>query len=55
MSDELVGKHPALPRFIRLFCVPVLLGWLALTAIVNVVVPQLEEVGAGTLGLSDSR
>jgi RND superfamily putative drug exporter len=45
MSDVQVGRHPALPRFIRLFCVPVLLGWLALTAIVNVVVPQLEEVG----------
>ena len=45
MSDKQVGRHPAIPRFIRLFCVPVLLGWLALTAIVNVVVPQLEEVG----------
>ncbi|WP_319453044.1 MULTISPECIES: MMPL family transporter [unclassified Mycobacterium] len=45
MSDKPVGKHPAIPRFIRLFCVPVLLGWLALTAIVNVVVPQLEVVG----------
>jgi RND superfamily putative drug exporter len=43
--DDQVGKHPPIPRFIRLFCVPVLLGWLALTAIVNVVVPQLEEVG----------
>ncbi|MET4427168.1 MMPL family transporter [Mycolicibacterium sp. 624] len=43
--DEQVGKHPAIPRFLRLFCVPVLLGWLALTAIVNVVVPQLEVVG----------
>jgi RND superfamily putative drug exporter len=45
MSNKQVGGHPAIPRFIRLFCVPVLLGWLALTAIVNVVVPQLEEVG----------
>jgi RND superfamily putative drug exporter len=44
-DENRVGKHPAIPRFIRLFCVPVLLGWLALTAIVNVVVPQLEEVG----------
>ncbi|MEU0496813.1 MMPL family transporter [Mycobacterium sp. NPDC006124] len=35
-----------IPRFLRLFCVPVLLGWLALTALVNVVVPQLEAVGA---------
>ncbi|MET4432970.1 MMPL family transporter [Mycolicibacterium sp. 624] len=45
MSDDRVGKHPAIPRFIRLFCVPVLLGWLALTAVVNVAVPQLEVVG----------
>ena len=45
MNDTQVGKHPAIPRFIRMFCVPVLLAWLALTAIVNVVVPQLEEVG----------
>jgi RND superfamily putative drug exporter len=34
-----------IPRFIRLFSVPILLGWLALTVIVNVVVPQLEVVG----------
>ena len=45
MSDDRAGTHPAIPRFIRLFCVPVLLGWLALTAIVNIVVPQLEVVG----------
>ncbi|MDT5330467.1 MAG: putative drug exporter of the superfamily, partial [Mycobacterium sp.] len=34
-----------IPRFIRLFSVPILLGWLALTVIVNVVAPQLEVVG----------
>jgi RND superfamily putative drug exporter len=45
MSDNHVGKYPAIPRFIRLFCVPVLLGWLAVSAIVNFVVPQLEVVG----------
>lgn len=45
MTNTHVGAHPAIPRFIRLFCVPILLGWLALTAIVNVVVPQLEVVG----------
>ncbi|WP_374238380.1 RND family transporter [Mycobacterium sp. PSTR-4-N] len=38
--------HARIPRFLRLFCVPVLLGWLALTALLNVVVPQLEAVGA---------
>ncbi|GAB7066640.1 MMPL family transporter [Mycobacterium hodleri] len=50
MSDQQTVQqtvHRArIPRFLRLFCVPVLLGWLALTALVNVVVPQLEAVGA---------
>ncbi|HEX7825787.1 MAG TPA: MMPL family transporter [Mycobacterium sp.] len=45
LDNPTTVKHPAIPRFIRLFCVPVLLAWLALTAIVNVVVPQLETVG----------
>ncbi|OHU53256.1 RND family transporter [Mycobacteroides chelonae] len=40
-----VGERPVVARFLRLFRVPVLLGWLALTAFVNVVVPQLEVVG----------
>src|SRR5882757_6850234 len=39
------AAHAAIPRMIRLFSVPILLGWLALTVIVNVVVPQLETVG----------
>ncbi|MEV0670970.1 MMPL family transporter [Mycobacterium sp. NPDC050441] len=45
MSDDRVANPPAIPRFLRLFCVPVLLVWLVLTAVVNVVVPQLEVVG----------
>jgi RND superfamily putative drug exporter len=45
MSNTHVGAHPAIPRMIRLFSVPILLGWLVLTVIVNVVVPQLETVG----------
>jgi RND superfamily putative drug exporter len=45
MTNTHVGAHPAIPRMIRLFSVPILLGWLALTVIVNVVVPQLEIVG----------
>jgi RND superfamily putative drug exporter len=45
MSNTQIGAHPAIPRMIRLFSVPILLGWLALTVIVNVVVPQLEVVG----------
>ena len=46
MSDQQTVQRARVPRFLRLFCVPVLLGWLALTALVNVVVPQLEVVGA---------
>jgi putative drug exporter of the RND superfamily len=34
-----------IPRFIRLFSVPILLAWIALTVVVNVIVPQLEKVG----------
>src|SRR3954454_20833730 len=45
MSNTHVGAHPMIPRFIRLFSVPILLGWLALVVIVNVVAPQLEKVG----------
>jgi putative drug exporter of the RND superfamily len=45
MSNTHVGAHPIIPRMIRLFSVPILLFWLALTVIVNVVVPQLEVVG----------
>ena len=45
MSNTHVGAHPAIPRMIRLFWVPILLGWLALTVIMNAVVPQLETVG----------
>ncbi|MCV7421044.1 MMPL family transporter [Mycobacterium yunnanensis] len=46
MTEPLTAHRARVPRFLRLFCVPVLLGWLALTALVNVVVPQLEAVGA---------
>ena len=45
-SPDTKVSRARVPRFLRLFCVPVLLGWLALTAILNVVVPQLEVVGA---------
>ena len=40
-----VGAHPAIPRFIRLFSVPILLAWLALVVVLNVKIPQLEVVG----------
>ena len=45
MSDTQMGQRARVPHFLRVFCVPVLLAWLALTAILNVVVPQLEVVG----------
>ena len=45
MSNTHVGAHPMIPRFIRLFSVPILLGWLAIVVIVNVIAPQLEKVG----------
>ena len=39
-------KRPFIARAIRWLSVPIILGWLALTVVVNVVAPQLEEVGA---------
>jgi len=40
-------------HFIRVMCVPILLGWLALTVITNSIVPTLEKVGeAHTVGLN---
>src|SRR5690625_7480842 len=38
-------EHAAIPRFIRRFAVPIILAWIGLIAALNVVVPQLEEVG----------
>lgn len=38
-------KPSRIARFIHTFSVPIILAWLVLTVIVNVVVPQLEEVG----------
>jgi RND superfamily putative drug exporter len=37
--------HPRIPRFIRTFAVPIILAWIAIIALLNTVVPQLEEVG----------
>ncbi len=44
-SNRHVGAHPAIPRFIRLFSVPILLIWLAIVVLLNVKIPQLEVVG----------
>src|ERR1700741_4838234 len=39
-------RRPVIARVIRWLSVPIILGWLALTVVVNVVAPKLEEVGA---------
>ncbi|CAJ1500318.1 RND family transporter [[Mycobacterium] holstebronense] len=39
------AARPGLPRFIRKFAVPIILAWIAFVAVLNIVVPQLEEVG----------
>jgi len=49
-TDEIpvAPRHSArarIPRFIRTFAVPIIIGWIALIALLNVVVPQLEAVG----------
>ena len=38
--------RPFIARTIRLLAVPIILGWIALTVVVNVIAPQLEKVGA---------
>ena len=43
-----VAKHaarPAIPRLIRTFAIPIILGWIAIIAVLNTVVPQLDIVG----------
>jgi putative drug exporter of the RND superfamily len=37
--------RPFIPHFIRIFAIPIILGWVAVTVLVNVVVPKLEVVG----------
>jgi len=37
---------PLVARTIRLLAVPIILGWIALTVVVNIIAPQLEKVGA---------
>jgi putative drug exporter of the RND superfamily len=37
--------RPRIPRLIRMFAVPIILAWVAIIAVLNTVVPQLEEVG----------
>ena len=49
-TDEIAvaPRHSArakIPHFIRTFAVPIIIGWIALIAVLNVIVPQLEAVG----------
>ncbi len=37
--------QPRIPRFIRAFAIPIILGWVVIIALLNTVVPQLEAVG----------
>lgn len=39
------ATRPWLPRFIRAFAIPIVLVWIAIVAILNTTVPQLEVVG----------
>lgn len=39
------GHRPYLPHAIRIFAVPIIIGWVFVTVLVNVIVPTLEKVG----------
>ena len=39
------AARPLIPRLIRTLAVPIILGWIAIIAVANVIVPQLETVG----------
>ncbi len=39
-------RREGIPRWIRHLAIPIILGWLAIAGLVNVAIPQLEEVGA---------
>ncbi|OBF45506.1 hypothetical protein A5787_12885 [Mycobacterium sp. 852002-50816_SCH5313054-b] len=43
MADR--GHRPYLPHAIRIFAIPIILAWVAITVLVNVIVPTLEKVG----------
>ncbi|MCG7610527.1 MULTISPECIES: RND family transporter [Mycobacterium] len=39
------AQHGGIAKWIRRLAVPIIIGWIALIAVLNTVVPQLEEVG----------
>jgi putative drug exporter of the RND superfamily len=41
---EARGKRPFFAHMLRIFAVPIIIGWVALTVIVNIFVPQLEQI-----------
>ncbi|WP_244168146.1 RND family transporter [Mycobacterium paraffinicum] len=45
MTPSPTAPHPIVPRVIRTFAVPILLGWIALAVLLSVAIPSLEEVG----------
>ena len=45
MSSTHTGQRGLAARLIRTFALPVIVGWVALIAVLNVTVPQLEVVG----------
>jgi putative drug exporter of the RND superfamily len=45
MTNDQESRPPRVPHTIRRLSVPILLFWIALAAITNIAVPQLEEVG----------
>src|SRR5258708_33276406 len=44
-TTETKPHRPFIPHFIRIFAIPIILAWVAVTVIVNVAVPTLEVVG----------
>ncbi|MDT5308908.1 MAG: putative drug exporter of the superfamily, partial [Mycobacterium sp.] len=40
------APRPVIARAIRLFAIPIIVGWIALTVVVNVIAPSLDKVGA---------
>ncbi|MGC2655786.1 MAG: RND family transporter [Mycobacterium sp.] len=45
MTNHLKHRQPIIPRSIHIFAVPILLGWVALTVLLNAAMPSLEKVG----------
>jgi RND superfamily putative drug exporter len=45
VSDRPIIERPAIARLLRVLCLPVVLGWLVVIAVVNIAAPQLETVG----------